>query len=364
MGEKVDHELVVAPEVHARVRELMRTSSWETLEYLNIPAGNVEFEEVERDLVEPEEAAKVRRETWQAKLEERKEALEAANKGVEYLIHDDEETGNLALFEQVSGGGEKRRMWAGSTVTLAQAGVVREGKKMSVPVYPISYSEWVACYNPEYAEAFHDKGLIVPYAGIGVSVLMETADGFFPLTRRGIETPVYPGRLYSPGGGPRPGESSVEAILAEILEETGLEQEEHFEVAKLRMLALVSDTHFADSEHSRPELVAILPVDVSFRQLETIQHERSVAEGKSQEDVWGLSPVSTYVPSLQKGIVYSGFEMCPPTEAGLAHAALHFIAEKRGMETALQEMEKVMKWVQSFSRSRYTPPITRLPVMQ
>ena len=153
--------------------------------------------------------------------------LEAVNQETRYKIHDDA-VGIPALYEETSNG-EKVKMWAGTTVTLAQSGITSSGShQINVPVYPINYSEWIACQNLRYAEEFRKANLALPYAGLGISVLMVTTDGFIPLTRRGIETPVYPGRLYPPGGGPKPGQSSTSAILSEVLEETGLEAGETF----------------------------------------------------------------------------------------------------------------------------------------
>ena len=191
---------------------------------------------------------------------------------------------------------------------------------------------------------------------------METTDSFFPLTRRGIETPVYPGRLYSPGGGPKPEESSAQAVLAEVLEETGLGEKVHFDSQNLTMLALVSDANFAGSAHARPELVAYMPVDINFRTVEEIQHLQSIKKGQKQEDVWGVVPITTFIPNLKRAIIYDGFQMCPPTEAGLAHAALYKIQKMSGLEDATNQMKSTLARLQLFERSEYTPPILRLPL--
>lgn len=263
-------------------------------------------------------------------------------------------------------------MWAGTTVTLAQRGIYEEEGRIIVPIYPISYTEWIACDNPEYTRAFREAGLPLPYAGIGVSVLMVTNDGadqddrtygLIPLTRRGIETPVYPGRLYSPGGGPKPGQTSTEAILEEIIEETGLKSGEHFNSDELFMLALVADTRYAGSEHSRPELVAYLPVNTTFSDIERIQHEVSIKRGLRQEDVWGVVPFSAFTPNLGRAIIFSGREMCPPTEAALAHLMFYQEMRREGIEQALKNMEKAMSRIRSFRRVPFVPPIERLATL-
>ncbi len=353
----------------------MRTPDWHTMEWLNTRASKVNFLEVPRDLEEPNQARIIREADFIQRLEERRSVLLEANPGREYEIQLDDQgdnsTGQLALFE-VSSEGKTRRMWDGRTVTLAQRGIYEEDGKTIVPIYPISYTEWLACANPEYTRGFRDAGLALPYAGIGVSVLMVTNDGadrddrtygLIPLTRRGIETPVYPGRLYSPGGGPKPGQTSTEAILEEIVEETGLESGNHFNSDELFMLALVADTKYDDSEHSRPELVAYLPVNTTFSEVERIQYEKSVKKGERQEDVWGVVPVSAFTPNLARTIIYSGYEMCPPTEAGLAHLMLYQEMRREGIEEALKNMETIMSRIRSFRRTPFVPPIERLATL-
>lgn len=346
----------------------MRTPDWHTIEWLNQRASKVNFRVVPRDLGEPDQARRVREATWRQRLEERKAVLNKATPNNIYEIELDDQgdkaTGQPALFEIPSGVEKRRRMWAGTTVTLSQRGIYEEDGKTIVPIYPISYTEWIACDNPDYTKAFRDAGSPLPYAGIGISVLMVTNDGadrddrtygLIPLTRRGIETPVYPGRLYSPGGGPKPGQASIEAILEEIKEETGLESGKHFNPDDLFMLALVADTRYAGSEHSRPELVVYLPVNTTFSDIERIQYEVSVKKGR-QEDVWGVVPFSAFTPNLSRAIIFNGREMCPPTEAGLAHLMLYQEMRREGIEQALKNMEATMSRIRSFNRVAYTPP--------
>ncbi|MCL4418055.1 MAG: NUDIX hydrolase, partial [Actinobacteria bacterium] len=358
------------------IKTEMRTPDWHTMEWLNKRASQVRFQEIPRDLGEPDEARSLREKIWKQKLDERKSILEEANPSIEYKIDLDDlgekATGQQALFEFTSAG-KIRRMWAGTTVTLAQRGIYEEEGQTIVPIYSMNYTEWVACDNPAYTRAFRDAGLPLPYAGIGISVLMVTNDGadkddrtygLIPLTRRGIETPVYPGRLYSPGGGPKPGQNSLEAILEEIKEETGLYPGEHFNPDDLFMLAMVADTRYAGSEHSRPELVAYLPVNITFSEVEKIQYETSVKKGQKQEDVWGVVPFSAFTPNLSRAIIYNGPEMCPPTEAGLAHLMLYQEMRREGIEKALKNIETTMQRLKSFSRRSFAPPIERLAQMQ
>lgn len=349
---------VLSSEFFRRGKELMSTSVWRTEELIFKPAESVIIEVVERDLIESEEAKKIRIDTWIGKLEERKSILEAVNNETRYLIHPDG-AGVPALYEKTQNG-ENAKMWAGITVTLAQREIKHSNNQIQVPVYPINYSEWIACQNPKYAEAFRNENKPLPYAGIGASVLMVTTDGFIPLTRRGIETPVYPGRLYPPGGGPKPGQSSTSAILSEVLEETGLKSGEHFDPSNLFVLGLVSDSNFDNSAHSRPEIVATLPLNSTFREVELIQHERSVKRGLKEEDVWAVEPITTFVPNLAKTVTYSGNEMCPPTEAGLSLFALFELVKNEGQHGALDKIKVMIDRMRSFKRVQYLTPIYKL----
>ena len=249
-------------------------------------------------------------------------------------------------------------MWSGKTVSLA-GHQVTDGEA-EIRVHPISYNEWIACYDPRYAQAFEDADLPKPYAGIGVSVLIESQDRLIPLTRRGIATPVYPGRLYSPGGGPKPGQTSVEAILEEILEETGLRNGEHFDDLDLFMMAFVADTNFAGSRHSRPELVAGLPARVGYRDIEAIQQERLRKKGTKETDVWGLEPVSSSPASLAQFIKLHGGEMCPPTEAALTWELYSIWEREVGPEKAFAEVADFVGEVGRYQREKFRVPILLL----
>jgi len=347
--------IIFGPMDRAQFREI-RTRTWHTNDYIGMPSSKVRFAYVEREAPEPEEAFHVRKSVWKEKLEEKRQDLERANPKNRYLIRLDDETGQESLFEQ--GEHEKRKMWAGRTVTMADYSVTDE--KADIMVYPISYTEWIACHEPEYSEAFEKKGIRIPYAGIGASVLIETRDGLIPLTRRGIETPVYPSMLYSPGGGPKPGEGSTEALLQEILEETGMEANKHFDPSQLHMMALVSDTQFAGSRHSRPELVARLPTDLSYRNIEDIQHAMVRKKNRKETDFLGLEPVSMNLSTLKQIIKLHGREMCPPTEAALTYEIYELRKNEIGHEKAFEELRDFVHGIKKYYRSKYEVPVLLL----
>lgn len=317
---------------------VIKSNEWRTERIIHRPASEVAFTHAERDLNEPDEARTIRMTTWMGKLEERAEILRSLHQDIAYLIAEDAEGENAtnlpALFE-VENGEKRRLMYAGTTITRAQAEIIEKDNTLSIPVYPMNYSEWIAAYNPEYAEAFKRAESQLPYAGIGVSVLMETRDGRIPLTIRGEKTPVYPGRLYSPGGGPTPDQTPTESLIEEIGEEIGLRPKEHFDLEKMIMLALVSDTNFAGSGHSRPELVAYLPLNVSFAEVEQIRGEKA----QKQPDVWGITSMAGSLDGLILGLSANTQPLCPPTEAGLVNL-IYYKARKGGKEFGLPIIRK------------------------
>lgn len=350
----------VVPEIKGRLANVMQTERWKTYEILGIPLPDIRFKQVDRDLIEPEEAKDIRLKTWNSKLEEKKEELKEAKSLSNYVIDFDEDTKLDSLFEIDLVGEKRRKMWAGMTVSLSQKGPYWEGNSVVVPLYPISYSEWIACHNPKYGEVFKEKGLPFPFAGFGISVLMKTKDDMIPLTVRGLETPVYPGMYYSPGGGPQPGESLEEAMLSEIKDEVGLKPGKHFNTSEMRALALVSDSKFAGSEHERPELIFYLPLKVGFNELLKIRHQSIAEKAKKEEDVWRMEPVASFPPELIDTIIDKGERMCAPTEAGLAHALLHITLQNEGLVSSLINIEKLMNRMATFDRALYKPQIRRI----
>lgn len=338
------------------IKNILNTDVWRTIEIIDRPLDEISFVEVEPDSEEPEEAKEIRINTWLGKLEEKQQALQNADASKKYIIDDDPDTGLPSLYED--GGEKKRKMWAGTTVTLARSGMKKEfNGGLEIPVFPMSYTNWIACYNPSYSQVFIEKQIELPYAGFGISVLMESSDGLIPLTRRGLETPVYPGMLYSPGGGPKPRQTSVSAILEEIVEETGLESGKHFDPGDLKALAIVEDSRFAGSLHARPELIAFLPLKIPYLKIEEI-HWNKVAKTGKEADVWALEPVSTNLNSLQSKILFDGRQMCPPTEAGLAQLVRTQIFNKT--ESPTGEISDFVDKLNRYKRSPFSPPLERL----
>ena len=128
----------------------------------------------------------------------------------------------------------------------------------------------------------------------------------------------------------------------------------------LFMMALIADTRFAGSVHSRPELVARLPVNVTYLQMEKIQAKLVEKKGLKETDVWGLEPVSTYPPSLQQVIKLHGREMCPPTEAALSYEFFELRKKEVGEDEALSELNQLIEVLGEYEREDFIPPIKRL----
>lgn len=346
--------------IRRRVEATLNTDVWSTLRYLDIPAQNVEFHEVDSPVVEPEKARIIREVIWESELVDTKNTLQKVNPNSKYVIEQDEETEMPSLFEEKDGE-KKRKMWAGQTLSVDTKNCKFDGDKFRVPVFPISYTVMVAAKNRLYGDSFENEGLPLPKGGVGVSVFIVTVDNFVVLTRRGIETPAYPGRLYAPGGGPLPNEQLDTALINEIKEETGLEENVHYYKGNIGAMALVDDNSYLGSKHSRPEIVARLPVAITFDDLVRIQHELTLKNGK-EHDVWAVTGFSSFPPNLIQQLTFSGGEMCPPAEAGIAHFLLNSIARQEGMERALTKMDETIRRISAIPRKPFVPPIDRLPL--
>jgi ADP-ribose pyrophosphatase YjhB (NUDIX family) len=345
---------VVAPTAQLPLENILAVPDvWSTKLALYCPAAVVHVKAVERQIPEPEEAKAIRLADWASRLEAKMRQLSEANPQRTYVIHHDPDTDQDALFEKLADGKEAKKMWDGTTIsTEGELDAERDGTYV-LKVFPIRYSEWNSCTNPKYSRVFLDKSLPLPNAGVGMSVLLETTDGFTPLTRRGIETPVYPGYLYSPGGGPKPGEKTVEALLAEVLEETGLKKGEHFDPSKLVMLAYVSDVRHQHGLHERPELVAYLPLEVDSRVVQRVRDEMNAKKNTPEPDVCAYRLVSTDLAVLKREVVLHGVQkMCPPTEGAMTHL-LHYKHLQSDPYSAVELTSKFMQRVLGYKRRRY-----------
>jgi 8-oxo-dGTP pyrophosphatase MutT (NUDIX family) len=193
--------------------------------------------------------------------------------------------------------------------------------------------------------------------GVGICVLIETSDGFIPMTRRGLETPVYPGRLYLPGGGPKPGQSSVAALVEEIIEEIGLKPSEDFNPNEVKALALITDRHHQGSAHERPEIVFYYKSALTFAELVSKRDQEVVKKGQAPTDVWGIEPVVAKPIDLISKATLDGFQTCPPAEAALMILAHKKLREELGVDRAQKDIDAAINRINRCKPREFSPPI-------
>ena len=339
--------------------EAIATDTFRTLSLIHAPAADVKIVLNRRPSQLPSEAQRIKTKLFFKTLENKRDELQAVNPDCHYWIAPDPELGKSALFVTKLDGSQQRIIWDGRTIAPCTDNIAQtDDGKFELPVYPIDYSEWTACFSDRFTQQIARNGRPLPYAGVGISVLIETNDGMIPLTRRGLETPVYPGRLYSPGGSPKPGETTVESFVDEIVEETGLKCEEHFNPKDITVLAYVSDTHHAGSQHERPELVAYLKTDLSIRQIVEIRNQ-DIIDSFRPGDVWSLEPIIADPISIGLKVLHDGNQMCPPTEAALVHLMYAKLLEQHSdcPQNALEVIKKQIDLIACTKRKEHQPPI-------
>lgn len=352
----------LTPELKNKIKERLQTPVWETREWIDIPAVNVKFNVVDRDQPEPEELKNIREKVWKDYLEGLAKAKKEQKPESEFVVRLDSEgekaTHRLALFEKAPGGIEARRDFDGPSLTMSDKGVEIKDGKAKVNVYPILYSEIYSCNSEEYREALKKHKMNMPDAGIGVVTIIETKDGTQPYSQRPMGIGTYPGRLHGFGGNPEPQLGVAENMLKELTEETGLEFGKHFDPSKLRVLAMVSDKHFRGQVNPRPELVAYLPVNVVWSELEEIHRKK---QGESKEvDVWGITPRPGSVEGMRDTILIEGNRMCPPLEAGIATVMLMKTMGKEGVDGGIKKMDDLFSRMEKFERAEFKPPLKSL----
>ena len=328
---------------------------WETLQTIDTPAANVKFHLIDRPQPESDLARSVRLENWDKALQAKLELLSKVNPDSKFIIAFHEATAQNALYEQLPEGNLIAKMWDGTTISTTQMQLSENKGMYSLDVYKIRYSEWTSCTDPRYC------ALNPAPCGVGVCVMIETTDGFVVLTRRGIETPVYPARLHTVGGGPKPGEDSAESLFGEILEETGLQAGKHFDPEQMIIMAYVSDVEHQGSALQRPELVAYLPLKIDSNTVRDIRDAEILRKKTPEADVWALEFVSSRIRDMEGTMILRGPEMCPPTEAGLAHMIrLKLAQDSSSASSADAVLGRVMERAAGFLRLPYTPRIQAL----
>src|SRR3989344_222989 len=197
--------------------EHVQTDGFMLLQVLSKPIDTIETRLVDRPFPEPAAARKVREEYFMdVCLAETRKYLEqsAIWQGTDkkYVIDNYSEVENkgplhpLAIGKavyEVSQGGKSRKNFDGTNAQFRR--LVQEGERTIIEIYPMVFSEWMACQTPEFTKAYLDMNLEdeypewyqsgldrwIPYAGIGVSTVVQTSDPtpFFIGTFRGYGTP-------------------------------------------------------------------------------------------------------------------------------------------------------------------------------
>lgn len=347
----IDRSKISTP---AEQLELTLPGVWSTLKILDIPASSLQFNSIARPEPESQTARNLRLGIWTQSLNDKLQLLSHVNPEKNYQIQFDPDTKQQALFERTIEGNLIKRMWDGDTIST-ESGVpkLEPDGRASLDIFPIKYSEWTCCSNREYS--FLNPSM----CGLGISVLMETTDGFIPLTRRGLETPVYPGRLYSPGGGPKPGEKAAAALLSEILEETGLIANTHFDPKSIVILAAVNDDRHQGSLRSRPELIAYLPLKINAACILDIRDEAIRKKKTAEPDVFAMEFISSRETDLRGYVTLHGGSMCPPTEAAIVHL-LRYKLQNSDPDTVDVQLSSLISRMRNYERLPFEPPIKLL----
>jgi hypothetical protein len=332
------------------------TRDWRIDLYLDdLPPEGIDFYQTDRPFPEPDRARKARMETWEMLLKQTKSRNEADKPECSYEIKDDEKTGNLALFQTKPE--ERIIQFDGKTINMAN--YHQEGR-LFVGVYPIDWSEWMACMNPDFTKAYLEDVGKKPYAGVGVNIFTITSDGFVPLTLRDIETPNYPWRLFNFGGGPKPGEKSSEAVLLEAAAESGIRKENmgsvHPGPPRLSWIALVSDKKWMGSEHERPDFTAVVDIKPSFRELAEAHHLKTRDMRKKETGIKTIIPVHLSLPGIDDFIFSDGYRMCPPTEAGLSLLSYKLREMRSGPEEAQRAFSENAEKIDRYERGEVFIP--------
>jgi hypothetical protein len=159
---------------------------------------------------------------------------------------------------------------------------------------PTSYKPFVGTnlQNPALADSHGRQVMANP---VGVSALLETADGYFMLGRRNASVAYYPERVHPFAGAlePRDGADPFAAVYRELAEELSLARAD---VTDVRCTGLVEDRALR-----QPELIFLartaLPRAEVERRVDRGEHHASCALQRSPAQVlaWTADPALTPV---------------------------------------------------------------------
>ena len=317
----------------------MQTGAWETIRIIDMPASKVTIKEVKRPFEEPESARLFREQYFNKYLESLKLKLENSGKSGEF-------TYEIGLYDRAYEEGipnalysidneNNRRLLSFDGMASNLEGITMDNESATLKLYPIAYSEFICCKDQEFGDIYPREIDRIPYAGIGVSTIVETNDLKFVLTRRGMGTDTYPGKLFSLGGQIKPKDSAVEGLVGEVVEESGISGND-FDVNNLFITALGADSNYMGGGMKRPELVAYLKANISWD--EVVQR---YTKTKPQLDVSDIIPFPS--DNINFGLELSRLhkedEMIPQLELGLLYAFL----KKQEIENGPEGISKLSR---------------------
>ena len=334
------------------------TDTWRTIEIIDAQASNVFIKSVNRPFEEPESARKIRFDYFMNELEKARKGFEAKSisedEKAKYTIEDFDTPAidgiKKAVFKTTD---NERKRLTFDGVTTNYSKISHESKNIHIEVYPIAFSEWIACKSQDFTNAYLRNIGKKPYAGIGVNTIVESIDGFFTLTQRGTVNPNYPGTLFTLGGGLNPKDSVSQGLFSEIVEEAGLKEGTHYDKNNLIITAIGSDKSYMGGAHERAEITAYLKTHATWREIVSAQKKT-----EKQLDVSGLVPLDTDPNNFISRISMMGStgELLSSAEMGLIYGWLKKRENDVGIEQTRQDYSKLMNMINQYERQSFNVP--------
>jgi len=315
---------------------------------LEKPLSDISFKDSEEVYKESEVAKEYRKTFFLQKILEKKLAsLTQKNPSGEYRIlknmdelskinrvifegKEPEENDFPLLIELISDKHYKSLGWDGNTITIPKKDFISKSSGdgvVTINTSTIKYSAWQALLTAEYRLLQNQYDKPLSNAGIGISILVVTSDGYLVFTKRPKDgTPVYPGRFHVVGGGPTPGQTPLEAAIDEIKEELGIIPGKHFDPEKIMALGLAYDLNHQEKPVSRAELLCSLQIEITAAELQAIfkaklskpldvSEIKTIPQGEFFEPNCGYATMSsTMSPEAQEVLE----KIIPPASATLS----------------------------------------------
>ena len=192
--------------------------------------------------------------------------------------------------------------------------------ELTLDVSQITFPEVLAVKNPAYFYYFKDNK--VPSAPLAVDVLVISSDDYITLSKRGNNTPFYPGAYHVFGGNIElAGTHPVEEMSRELFEELGILEEEHFDIDSIEVNALSNDKLFMWRQDKwenpktwkvrKPELHARIRVNLSKDEINKIFNDKK----KKELDAQSIHFIKYNENSLRETI--KKFNLTRPCEVSL-----------------------------------------------